>query len=237
MPRLFVPPERLRGERVVLEGEPHRHLAKVLRLRAGDRVVLFDGQATEIDATVAAVGARTIELTLGARRSVRLPDVSLTLLQAVPRGDRMDLIVQKTTELGVSAIVPVLAGRSVARPPAGRARRWQTIAEEAARQSGRADVPAVHEPLPLADALGLGEGARLLLWEEERGRSLRAALADAPRRVVLLVGPEGGWGQEEVAAARERGFVPVGLGPRVLRVETAAIVAVALVQAAAGGLE
>jgi 16S rRNA (uracil1498-N3)-methyltransferase len=166
--------------------------------------------------------------------------VAITLIQAVPRGDRMDLVLQKTTELGVARIVPVLTSRSVARPPADRARRWQTIAAEAARQSGRADVPSVGAPLPLAEALPLAApcARRFALWEEERERPLRRALGDAPGpTLALLVGPEGGLAPAEVEQARAAGFVTVGLGPRILRVETAAIVAVALVQAAAGALD
>jgi 16S rRNA (uracil1498-N3)-methyltransferase len=238
MPRIFVPPQRLDGPRVVLDGEAHRHLAKVLRLEAGHTLVIFDGGGTEIDARVLAVGARTIEVELGARRAVSLASASITLLQAVPKGDRMDLIVQKATELGVARIVPVVAGRSVVRPSAARARRWQTIAQEAARQSGRADVPQVSDPLLLNDAVAEAtSGARFVLWEEEHGQSLRRALETGTREVTLLIGPEGGLAVEEVVEARTRGFVPVGLGPRILRVETASIVAVTLVQAAAGGLD
>jgi 16S rRNA (uracil1498-N3)-methyltransferase len=238
MPRVFVPSERLVGEKVVLDGEPHRHLARVLRLQPGDTVQVFDGGGTEIEARVLAVGTRTIELALGPRRAVAIAPVSITLLQAVPKADRMDLIVQKATELGVAAIVPVLAGRSVAKPGAARARRWQTIAQEAARQSGRADVPAVSEPVPLADAVARApEGGRFVLWEEEHGQSLRRALDGSARAITLLIGPEGGLAVAEVVEARSHGFHPVGLGPRILRVETATIVALALVQAAAGGLD
>lgn len=237
MPRVFVPSERLSGDRVVLDGEPHRHLAKVLRLQPGNDVLVFDGGGTEIEARVLAVGPRTIELALGLRRAVALAPVSITLLQGVPKGDRMDLIVQKATELGVARIVPVFSSRSVARPSAGRARRWQTIAQEAARQSGRADVPEVTAPQVLAEAVAaVREGSRFVLWEEEHGHPLRSALHADPH-IALLIGPEGGLSVEEVVEARTHGFVPVGLGPRVLRVETAAIVAVALVQAAAGGLD
>jgi 16S rRNA (uracil1498-N3)-methyltransferase len=238
MPRVFVPSERLIGEQVLLDGEPHRHLAKVLRLQPGDGVLVFDGGGTEIEARVLAVGPKTIELSLGPRRAVALAPVNVTLLQAVPKGERMDLIVQKATELGVAAIVPVLTTRSVAKPGASRSRRWQTIAQEAARQSGRADVPQVSDPLPLAEAVTHApDGARFVLWEEEHGHSLRRSLDGAASAITLLIGPEGGLAVPEVVEARTHGFVPVGLGPRILRVETAAIVALALVQAAAGGLD
>jgi 16S rRNA (uracil1498-N3)-methyltransferase len=237
MPRVYVPSEQLSGPRVVLGGEPHRHLAKVLRLAAGDQGLVFDGGGTEIEARVVAVGSRTIELELGQRRAVVSAPVTITLLQAVPRGERMDIIVQKATELGVARIVLVQAQRSVARPSASRVRRWQTIAQEAARQSGRADVPEVTGPLALPEAVAqVRDGTRLVLWEEEHGRPLRSTL-DGTAQIALLVGPEGGLAVQEVVEARTHGFVPVGLGPRILRVETAAIVAVALVQAAAGGLD
>src|SRR5688572_20412715 len=238
MPRVFVPSERLSGERVVLDGDPHRHLVKVLRLQPGSDVQIFDGGGTEIEAKVLEVGPRTIELALGQRRAVALAPATITLLQAVAKGDRMDLIVQKATELGVARIVPVVAQRSVAKPGSGRARRWQTIAQEAARQSGRADVPEVTEPVSLSEAVAAApEGARFVLWEEEHGQSLRRLLDGSPGAISLLVGPEGGFTVQEVVEARTQGFVPVGLGPRILRVETAAIVAIALVQAAAGGLD
>jgi 16S rRNA (uracil1498-N3)-methyltransferase len=173
------------------------------------------------------------------------------LLQSLARGDRMDWIVQKTTELGVAAIIPVAAGRSVARVEPGaaapRRARWEKIAREAARQCGRADVPIIREPLALAGALDAGReeargaGAQLALWEASRGRSLRQALATVPESttptVTLLIGPEGGFAASEMSAATDAGFEVVGLGPRILRVETAAVVAVALAQAAAGGLD
>jgi 16S rRNA (uracil1498-N3)-methyltransferase len=250
--RLFVPAARLGGARLTLSGDEHRHVARVLRARPGDTLTLFDGAGTEVDAEILRVDAREVELALSARRVTKpAAVVAITLLVAVPRGERMDLLVQKTTELGVGRIVPVVTGRSVARPEAGSARqpRWEKIAREAARQCGRADVPHVDEPTALATALAAPElpPRRFALWEGEESRSLPRALAAggfAPAApgagipsVALLVGPEGGFAEDEIARASAAGFVPVGLGPRILRVETAAIVAVALVQAALGGLD
>jgi 16S rRNA (uracil1498-N3)-methyltransferase len=152
----------------------------------------------------------------------------------------MELIVQKTTELGVASIVPVTSTRAVVRASPHQRQRWQSIANQASRQSGRADIPTVTDLMPLAEAVARAAGAaspRLMLWEGERAQSLGTALTDGPRAVSLLVGPEGGFAPEEVELAAAAGFVPVGLGPRILRSETAAIVAVALAQAAAGGLE
>jgi 16S rRNA (uracil1498-N3)-methyltransferase len=239
MTRAFVPADRLDGPRATLDAAAYRHLIKVLRLAPGASLRIFDGAGTEIDARIESVGRASVEVSLGARHRIAAPACAVSLLQAPPRGERMDLIVQKTTELGVARILPVQSERTQVRPGAHQRARWQTIAEEAARQSGRAEVPTIGEPAPLAAVLPTASDladARFVLWEGEAGQSLPAALTRAAKAVVLLVGPEGGFAEAEVAAARRAGFVAVGLGPRILRSETAAIVAVALAQAAAGGL-
>jgi 16S rRNA (uracil1498-N3)-methyltransferase len=240
--RLFVPAERLGGERLTLTGPEHRHIGLVLRARPGDALTLFDGAGGEVEAEVIRVERAETELSLGARRAVAGPAVALTLLCAVPRGPRMDFLVQKTSELGVARIVPVVTERSVARPDAeaGKRARWEKIAREAARQCGRADLPIIAPPVRLAEALaGLQLPARrLALFEGERSRSLRAALERTePAATALLIGPEGGFAPAELAVARAAGFEAVGLGERILRVETAAIVAVALVAATYGMLD
>jgi 16S rRNA (uracil1498-N3)-methyltransferase len=237
-PRLFVPIDKLRGTQATLDAAAHRHLVKVLRLSPGCPLRVFDGAGTEIDACIEAVGKASVEISLGERRRIPAPACTIALLVAPPRGERMDLVVQKTTELGVARIVPVATERGVAQPGQHQQRRWRTIAEEAARQSGRADVPEIAPPVPLDQALASAALAprRLLLWEGEHGQSLPQTLADGPRAVALLVGPEGGFAPLEVGQATAAGFDSVGLGPRILRSETAAIVAVALAQAAAGGL-
>ena len=240
MVRLYVSPEQLQGTRTLLDEAAHRHLVKVLRLGGGTPLQLFDGHGAAIDAIIVSLGKASVEVELGQRHVVPGPACTITLLQALPRGERMDFVVQKTTELGVARIVPVQTRFSMVKPPPGRNRRWRTIAEEAARQSGRADVPAIDECTELGAALAQlsgQEGTRILPWEDEQRRSFRSALADGPRAVVLLVGPEGGFSSAEVAAATEAGFVSTSLGPRILRTETAAMVAVALAQAAAGGLD
>jgi 16S rRNA (uracil1498-N3)-methyltransferase len=241
MPRIFVPPQQLVGDRVTLDRAAAKHLVKVLRLATGAEVLVFDGCGTEIEGRIVRASTAGVELALGARHRVALPATTITLLQSVPRGDRMDFIVQKTTELGVTRIVPVLSSRGMVKPPAGKRQRWQTIAQEAARQSGRADVPEIGEAVTLEEALAgaaADGGTRLIFWEEERALPLRQALAQSPlTHLTLLVGPEGGLSEAEVAAAREQGFRVVTLGPRILRVETAALVAVALTQSAIGGLD
>jgi 16S rRNA (uracil1498-N3)-methyltransferase len=239
MPRLFLPAEQLTGDSIELGGEAYRHLCRVLRARVGDEVVLFDGRGTEIDARVSGIDGRRITVMLGQRRHVPAPAAAITLVQALPRGERMDLIVQKTTELGVARIIPVVGERSMAHPPASRSRRWQTIAEEAARQCGRADVPEILTPSGFEEGLRVAAECptRLVLWEDERTTPLRAALPGDDRPLALLVGTEGGLSPGEISLARAAGWVTVSLGSRILRVETAAIVAVALAQSAAGGLD
>lgn len=242
MPRLHLPPDQLTGERVVLQGEPHKYLSRVLRLAAGDGLTIFDGQGQEVDARVEATSARSTMLVLGARRSVGRPATApVTLIQAVSKGERMELVIQKATELGAAAIVPVWTARTVVQPGGdGRLRRWRTIAQEAARQCGRADVPAIADPQPLPAALqaDAGPGTRkLLVWEQSTGAPLRRALDGNEAAVHLLVGAEGGFTAEEAAAAQAAGFQAVGLGTRILRTETAALVALALVQSALGALD
>jgi 16S rRNA (uracil1498-N3)-methyltransferase len=230
--RLFVPPARLAAERLTLTASDHRHLARVLRAQPGDSVTLFDGAGNEVEARITRVGRAETELLLGAAR----PGIGaageplLVLLTAVPRGQRMDLLVEKTCELGVSRVVPVLTERSVARPDAARRGRWEKIAREAARQCGRADVPR-SMPDRAGDRAGGGRAAAPAPdgVGGEGGTPLRSR-ADGGEPTALLVGPEGGFTAAEVEAARHAGFDTVTLGPRILRVETAAMVAVALVR-------
>jgi 16S rRNA (uracil1498-N3)-methyltransferase len=244
--RLYVPPDQLGSDRVALAGDPHKYLTRVLRLHAGDPVVVFDGEGHEIDAVIDHSDAHGTVLRLGPRRDAAPPGRKVVLLQAIPKGERMDLLVQKTTELGVAQICPVLTERTVvqvARDRVGggdnRLRRWRLIAQEAARQCGRADLPVIDEPRSLAEALASipADCARFLAWEEDRARPLHQALTGNEPAVALLIGAEGGFAADEAEAAARAGFVAVGLGPRILRSETAAIVAVALVQAALGNLD
>ena len=226
-------------------GDEHHHLARVLRARPGDAITLFDGAGTELRARVVRVGRAETELAadeaanaaVDDARVARVAGAPLVLLTAVPRGGRMDFLVQKCSELGVARIIPVITARSVARPEPDRRARWEKIAREAARQCGRADVPVVDPPIALAGALVAPAlpARRLVLSPDPGGQSLRATLPErAP--TAILIGPEGGLSEAEAEAARAAGFVSVSLGPLILRVETAAVVAVALAAEAFGAL-
>lgn len=228
--------ESLEGERARITGERLHHLARVLRLRPGDELELFDGRGGCRLGKILEVeeGEATIELGPWREAPARLP---LTLAQGLAKADKLEWVIQKATELGAARISPLELSRSVVRiDPAKvpeRRKRWQKIAEEAARQSGRSDVPAVDAPLGLEAFLDAAEerGERVaLLWEGEReGRRLGDWVErhlDQP--LALVVGPEGGLSEAEVERARARGAEIVGLGPRILRTETAGIVAVAI---------
>lgn len=246
MARLFVASPDLGPGPLTLGGDAHRYLTRVLRLSPGDAVDLFDGRGLEVTATIVTVGARELTLQLGERRQVpRRATAPVTLLQGLPRSERMDLVVQKATELGAARVVPVRAARSAAGQQ-GRPERWEKIAQEAARQSGRPDWPTLTPVLPLEQALAelSPGGVRVVAWEEAPGATpLSAILAGvtapgspAVPSVALLIGPEGGLTREEVDAATAAGFQIATMGPRILRTETAAIVAMALAQAALGAL-
>ncbi len=245
MPRLYVPPDAMGQEAIVLSGEDHRYVCRVLRLEEGDEIVLFDGKGAEADAVLGRAGPRAVEVRVMARRQSPHGEApSVTLLMGLPKGDRMEIVVQKATELGVAQLVPMLTDRTVLRLDEVRStlrrQRWQKIAREAARQCGRADVPDVSPVLTLEAALeGVPrEALKLFFWEEPPRRGLREHLANVerPRQIVLAVGPEGGFTYREVERARERGFAVVGLGPRILRTETAAIAALAMTGFALGDL-
>jgi 16S rRNA (uracil1498-N3)-methyltransferase len=232
--RIHLPPERIAGARGLLGPEARRYLADVLRLAPGARIEVFDGRGGRY---AAQIGPGFEWVALGPREAAPAAPVEIALAFALAKGEKMDLVVQKATELGVARLLPFEAERSVVRlePERGEARaeRWRRIVAEAARQCGRADVPEVSPPASLARALGaLAPGTRTFVFHPGGG-PLDAAGAAA---LAAVVGPEGGLTDAELAACEGAGAVRAGLGPRVLRAETAAIVAVALLQARFGDL-
>ena len=219
-------------DRVRVEGPALHHL-RVARVAVGEQGEVFDGRGRAWVASVETVNEDGAVLRLGDERR-GAAGRPVILIQGLPKGDKLDLVLQKATELGVSAVWPVLTERSVARPKpdalATRHARWKRIVEEAARQSGRTEVPEVTALRPLEEAPRMLEpGKRLLILdEEERGERLGPAAGDGP--VALVVGPEGGLAREEVRALRDLGGVPVSLGPLVLRTETAGLAALAVLR-------
>ena len=239
--RVYVDAPLAAGTRVTLEGGAARHVTRVLRLRVGEALTVFNGSGGEYAASIEQSQGGRVAVAVGEQRAIeRESPLALTLAQGVSRGERMDLVVQKATELGVSGLVPVLTERSVVRLTAQQADRrlnhWRAIAVAACEQSGRNRLPAIAAAVPLKDFLRSGtDGVTRLLLSPGAG----ATLADVPRpvtAVTVLIGPEGGLAQAEQEAAVAAGFKPVRLGPRVLRTETAAIAALTLLQREFGDL-
>jgi len=234
--RLLVHPDPQDPETFRLDPRQSRHARLSLRLRPGDVFIAFDGRGREWEAEVVCTSPVVVARLLRPRPGI-VPPHRLTLYQGMPKSDKMDTIVRMGTELGIGRFVPVLMERSVKR--GGRVDRWRRIAEEAAKQCRRADVPDVQDPLPFADAVAefSGHGRRLFLWEGG-GRPLLVALG-APAQdpdIGVFVGPEGGFAPEEVNALTPRAEA-VTLGPLVLRTETAGIAAAAVLLAWATGRE
>jgi 16S rRNA (uracil1498-N3)-methyltransferase len=238
--RFFVPAGALGGRQVVLPPELARRLATVLRLKRGDRILLADGSGRDYEVELTAVSARAASAAVvGERASPPEPSVELTLYQSLIRPQRFELALEKGTEVGVSRFVPLMSGRARLRTEGSpqRLERWRRIIREAAEQASRGRLPAVEPPVAFEEAVRSAAGLKLIPWESERERGLAPylrGLKERPRVVSLFIGPEGGLAEAEVEAARAVGCVTVSLGPRVLRSETAGIVAAALVMSELG---
>jgi 16S rRNA (uracil1498-N3)-methyltransferase len=241
--RFHIRPDAVQGNRVTFDPEEARHLSRVLRLRAGDLVQALDGRGQALTVRLSEVGGRAATGIIVERGPFRTESpLRLTLAQGLPKGDKMDGIIRMATELGVAALVPLITARTMARAEparwAGRLRRWQRVAKEAAKQSGRGVIPEVSPPRTLAEWLRAErlEDLLLCLWERER-TPLADVLPPGPvDGATLVVGPEGGLAEEEVALLGAAGARVAGLGPRVLRTETAGPVGLALLQARYGDL-
>lgn len=241
MTRFFV--DRVEGERVRLDKEDSHHLLRVMRARVGEFFTVLAEGVEYHCRLISDDGGHAHGEVVERRPAAGEPPVHITLFQGLPKGDKLENVIQQGTQLGVSEFVPVATRRSVVklepRKAADRVERWQRIAKEAAEQSRRGAVPRVravehwHTAVPRSSSFDLA----LVPWEEG-GEPLRQVLATAgsPRRIALFIGPEGGLEPEEVALAREHGARPVTLGPRILRTETAGVAAVAAILFALGDL-
>lgn len=258
--RVFVARPLAAGTEVPLDEGASTHVARVLRLKAGAALVLFDGSGADYAGRIIAIGRAGVRIEVGERSDgLGESPLAVTLVQGVSRGERMDWTLQKVTELGVRRIVPVLAARSVVRlderQSAAKLRHWRAIVTAACEQSGRSVLPELAAPVDFATWLTgpRGDGLRLRLDPaapvslaaidatpgSHAGLKLSPVAVDlkqSPVAVDLLVGPEGGLDDEEIRIADASGFVPVRLGPRVLRTETAGVVALAVLQARWGDL-
>jgi 16S rRNA (uracil1498-N3)-methyltransferase len=240
--RIFCDGPLASGAELALPAAGAYHVARVLRMREGAPLSVFDGSGQEFRAEIARVRGDEVAIKLGEPLSGTTESpLKITLIQGVSRSERMDWTLQKATELGVAAIAPVLTARSVVRLDEQQAQKkqthWRGIVIASCEQCGRSKIPSVAAPVSLKDYFATAQktGLRLVLSPSAPG-SL-AGLTSLPNKVELLIGPEGGLDDEELQAAQKAGFTAVRLGPRVLRTETAAVVALTVLQALWGDLQ
>jgi 16S rRNA (uracil1498-N3)-methyltransferase len=228
------------GDRVALAPSDARKAMLVLRLHDGDALEICDSAGRTFDASLAVDGARGFARLEREREAPPAPLLEIVLAQAIPKGQKMDLVVEKATELGVARIVPVVSERSLDDPGEAKLERWRRIARTAAQQSGRPDVPVVDAPTAWSALFaGAGKPGTLALvpWELAPPEPLRDVLPHALEgvtRVLVAIGPEGGFGDEEIALAERAGARPISLGRRILRTETAGLVVCGILRYAAG---
>ena len=248
--RVYVETVLAPGSSVNLPADTASHLAKVLRARSGDELILFNGNGEESYGAIETVRGSHVTASVGDSRPVNKESpLAITLIQCVPRGDRMDFIVQKATELGVSRIVPILSQRSVVRldkrQAESKSMHWKAVAVNACEQCGRNRLPIIDPAQPLLNYLGElapCKGPCLVFEPTSAARGeAKAQHAEATIGTIsnaqIVIGPEGGFAPDELEAFRVAGFSQVGLGPRILRTETAAIAALVWLQARFGDMQ
>ncbi|MBI5699725.1 16S rRNA (uracil(1498)-N(3))-methyltransferase [Candidatus Saganbacteria bacterium] len=235
MNRFYVPSDQIKGDEVSITGSDVNHIKNVLRLKAGDKIEVFDGSQKSYLCELQEFNREFIRgMIISETKKDIEPTIKVTLAQCLLKGKKMDLVIQKAVELGVDRVIPVTSERSVPdikEKEDKKLSHWRTIAKEAAEQCGRTLVPDISSLLSFEELLKLGKTFDLALvpWELETGNSLKQALKE-PRRLaagpasfLVTIGPEGGFSNEEIAKAGSAGFKAVSLGRRILRAETAAI--------------
>ncbi len=256
MIRLFLPPEKLSSERIVITGDQARYLSLILRVKSGDPLVIFDGTGYKYTFQI----LRCHKKEVLAKKVKKEPysaesPISITLAQGIPKGEKMDFIIQKSTELGVRKIIPLITERSQVRHT-DKIVRWRKIALSASQQSGRDKIPEIEDPVSFVQFLNninppspsffkggdsecppsangeTGGFWGIIFSEEHKDRNLKKVLSSFKdsEHIILLIGPEGGFSKVEVKTSIEKGFAEASLGPRILRTETAPITAISIIQ-------
>jgi 16S rRNA (uracil1498-N3)-methyltransferase len=245
-PRIYLPLQLDAGDTCAVAEDQTRYLTSVIRMQEGDPLIVFNGSDWEFDAVIRHSPAGALTLEIRDKRPVSRDEIEITLCQAIPKAEKMDGIIRHATELGARRIIPFLAERSIPRWPEAKwpqkRERWRKIVIEAARQCGRIDIPEIAEIASFTGILGSPRSGalRLIPWEEESGLGIREVLRDpryeGTKSFHLVIGPEGGFANDEIDQARLAGFLPVSLGRRVLRVETAALAVLAILQYERGAI-
>ncbi len=245
--RFFVSPDQIDGSRLTLDGSQARQIHNVLRMRAADHILALDNSGWQYDVCLDSVASdRVIGEIVSKTSAAGEPRAKVTLYQALLKKDNFEWVLQKGTEIGISSFVPMITKRCVVRQERikpVKIDRWQRIINEAAEQSGRGQLPFLSPPLMFAEVLRETAAFDMVLvpWERETGRGLaqavREAVGERPPRIAILIGPEGGFDDEEIEQAVAAKAQPVTLGSRILRAETAALVAATLALSALGELD
>jgi 16S rRNA (uracil1498-N3)-methyltransferase len=238
MPRFHIPHPHIENDRLTIKGNEARHIRRSLRLRAGDQIVVFDGSGKEYEGRIVKEEPTSVVIQVeNLLLSPKDSPLEITLAQSLLKGEKMDYLVQKATELGVGRIIPFFSLRSVPLLERSkkweRHRRWERIAIEASKQCGRGVLPEIDPIRDYSEVLSQApfESLRLILWEEE-GERLKEVLKESKdhKGVFFIVGPEGGLSQEEVERSKGMGFIPVYMGQRILRAETASLCMLSIIQ-------
>lgn len=242
MPWFFIE-EEIKSKKYIIEGENARHISKSLRMKSGEELTLISPEGIQHDCVISRGSGELVEVELlGSKPCENEPDTKTTLYQALPKGDKMELIIQKCVELGVSKIVPVISARCVSRPDKRaldkKLVRWQKIAKEAAQQSRRGIVPEIAEALSFKEAVNQSAvNDENIIFYELGGESVKSILKNKPKAIGYFVGSEGGFEQAEVDLAVESGVKPATLGKRILRAETAPLAALSIIMYELGEMD
>ncbi|MBM7614658.1 16S rRNA (uracil(1498)-N(3))-methyltransferase [Alkaliphilus hydrothermalis] len=250
MNRFFVEASQINEatKEILIEGEDVKHISKVLRLSEGDNVEICDGISYEYIGRIKSIDKNNVFLSIVEKKGVeREAPVKITLYQGVPKATKMDIIIQKTTEMGIAEIVPVTTQRTVVqfhndKDREKKTERWQKIAQEAAKQSKRGIIPKIHMPISFGEALehGLKNQLNIMAYELEEEKGLKSLLLDEKysgvKEIGIWVGPEGGYSETEVADGLKEGLKSITLGPRILRTETAGFALLSMIMYEIGDL-
>lgn len=230
-------------ENFIITGENARHISKSLRMKPGEALTLVTPEKEQLDCVITAVSADSVEVEITSRKPCENePDVEITLYQALPKGDKMEYIVQKCVELGISRIVPVISARCISRPDekslAKKQVRWQKIAKEAAQQSRRGIIPKIDTAVSFKEAVKLcAQNEQNIIFYELGGESVKTLIKNKPESIGIFIGSEGGFEQAEVDLAIQSGAKAATLGKRILRAETAPLAALSVIMYETGNFE